>query len=430
MIPKRLRFASVLIPACLLSFAFQVIGQKAALKADFNGNGTVDFDDFFLFADAFGARQGEARFGAKFDLSGNGTVDFDDFFLFAADFGKKPGQTGGGGTKEVTVYIADLLQDRVHILNTRDNLSAGTIQIVQPRGLAFSAGGSALYIASVDTFHAAQPDGRRDFSVPLNGAYKVAVSPDGQKAYVTKEGDPETPGTGGLAVLDLRAKKQSNFIPLPGRPSGIVLTPDGGKAYVANQTRRLIILDLAREAVKDSLLVTNAIPTRVAISPDGGRVYLNSANSDTINVVDTAINGGPEGRDRVVRTFATKTAESHLFSAILDLALSSDSSRVYASSYRLILATTPGSSEPTPTLVGELLILDVGTGKVDRILMGENAVTLGVAPDGKTAYVAFQRTVSEGLEVAVVDLETKKVVGSLPIAFDLPVDIKFRTVVR
>ncbi len=61
---------------------------QATKSPDFDGNGRVDFDDFFLFADAFGARQGETRFNAKFDLSGNGVVDFDDFFLFARDFGK------------------------------------------------------------------------------------------------------------------------------------------------------------------------------------------------------------------------------------------------------------------------------------------------------------------------------------------------------
>jgi hypothetical protein len=61
---------------------------QTAKSPDFNGSGTVDFDDFFLFADAFGTRQGEARFNEKYDLSNNGTVDFDDFFLFARDFGK------------------------------------------------------------------------------------------------------------------------------------------------------------------------------------------------------------------------------------------------------------------------------------------------------------------------------------------------------
>jgi hypothetical protein len=53
------------------------------LPADFNGDGGVDFDDFFLFAAAFGSRE------ARFDLSRDGRVDFDDFFLFAEQFGKR-----------------------------------------------------------------------------------------------------------------------------------------------------------------------------------------------------------------------------------------------------------------------------------------------------------------------------------------------------
>ncbi len=61
----------------------------AGIPSDFDGNGVVDFDDFFLFAAAFGLKQGQAGFDAKYDLSSNGMVDFDDFFIFAGDFGKK-----------------------------------------------------------------------------------------------------------------------------------------------------------------------------------------------------------------------------------------------------------------------------------------------------------------------------------------------------
>lgn len=53
------------------------------LKGDFNGDSRVDFDDFFLFAVAFGSRD------VRFDLNGDGQVDFDDFFVFAVQFGKK-----------------------------------------------------------------------------------------------------------------------------------------------------------------------------------------------------------------------------------------------------------------------------------------------------------------------------------------------------
>ena len=53
---------------------------------DFNGDGRVNFDDFFMFAAAFG--QTATGDNARFDLDGDGKINFDDFFLFAARFGK------------------------------------------------------------------------------------------------------------------------------------------------------------------------------------------------------------------------------------------------------------------------------------------------------------------------------------------------------
>ena len=51
---------------------------------DIDGNGQVDFDDFFQFADNFGLASPDP----VADFDGNGAVDFDDFFLFADNFGK------------------------------------------------------------------------------------------------------------------------------------------------------------------------------------------------------------------------------------------------------------------------------------------------------------------------------------------------------
>ena len=67
------------------------IGVRPAIPSDFNGDGIVNFDDFFAFAQAFGTAQGQPGFDPKFDLDGNGKVDLDDFFLFAAAFGQKAG---------------------------------------------------------------------------------------------------------------------------------------------------------------------------------------------------------------------------------------------------------------------------------------------------------------------------------------------------
>jgi hypothetical protein len=69
--------------------AVATFSAQAALVADFDGSGAVDFSDFFLFADHFGQSEGDAGWDSAYDLSGNGEVDFSDFFLFADNFGRE-----------------------------------------------------------------------------------------------------------------------------------------------------------------------------------------------------------------------------------------------------------------------------------------------------------------------------------------------------
>jgi len=57
------------------------------LPEDFSGDGVVNFDDFFMFAEAFGKKATNGN--AKFDLDGDGEIGFGDFFMFAGVFGKK-----------------------------------------------------------------------------------------------------------------------------------------------------------------------------------------------------------------------------------------------------------------------------------------------------------------------------------------------------
>ena len=49
------------------------------MLGDFDGNATVNFDDFSIFTDNFG----QEDFVEATDLDGSGAVNFDDFFIFA-----------------------------------------------------------------------------------------------------------------------------------------------------------------------------------------------------------------------------------------------------------------------------------------------------------------------------------------------------------
>lgn len=62
------------------------INTKETGCPDFNSDTSVNFDDFFLFADNFGFAVDQGN--KKFDLGNNNVVDFDDFFKFADYFGQ------------------------------------------------------------------------------------------------------------------------------------------------------------------------------------------------------------------------------------------------------------------------------------------------------------------------------------------------------
>ncbi|MFA6110127.1 MAG: choice-of-anchor D domain-containing protein, partial [Candidatus Latescibacterota bacterium] len=70
-----------------------ITGQ--VIQGDLDGNAEIGFDDFFIFADAFGSTPSSANWNAGADFDGNGEIGFDDFFIFADNFGKTGTYVGG-----------------------------------------------------------------------------------------------------------------------------------------------------------------------------------------------------------------------------------------------------------------------------------------------------------------------------------------------
>lgn len=62
--------------------------RDTASIPDFDGDGTIGFGDFVIFAGVFGARQGDEKYLARYDLNGDGEIGFSDFVIFAQNFGK------------------------------------------------------------------------------------------------------------------------------------------------------------------------------------------------------------------------------------------------------------------------------------------------------------------------------------------------------
>ena len=74
--------------ATALAISVDANGEDTASIPDFDGDGTIGFGDFVIFAGVFGARQGDAKYDATYDLNGDGEIGFSDFVIFAQNFGR------------------------------------------------------------------------------------------------------------------------------------------------------------------------------------------------------------------------------------------------------------------------------------------------------------------------------------------------------
>jgi hypothetical protein len=61
--------------------------NKINCPGDLNGDSKINFDDFVMFAAAYGTHIGDADFNLMADLNHDNDVDFDDFVTFASVYG-------------------------------------------------------------------------------------------------------------------------------------------------------------------------------------------------------------------------------------------------------------------------------------------------------------------------------------------------------
>jgi len=93
-----------------------------------------------------------------------------------------------------------------------------------------------------------------------------------------------------VSVIDTAKNTVTATILVDGFPTGVAVTPNGRKVYVANQSSATVsVIDTAASAVTATIPVGN-VPTGVAVTPDGLKVYVANVNSDSVSVIDTAKN--------------------------------------------------------------------------------------------------------------------------------------------
>ena len=422
------------IALCLtLIFGSVSLYAQETNPADFNGSGSVDFTDFLMFAQGFGKSAGQTDFNAALDLDSSGTIDFPDFLQFVSAFSGSTGTTDPtpvdlpSTPEELLLYIADLTAGNIQVLNASTNLldPSRTITASQPRGVAISTTNNQVYVAAVDSFHAFESDGTPAFQLSLvtpaepgapftsRGGFRVVLSPNHQFAYVSEEFGPA------IEIIDVLAEQSLNVIPVPLRPSGIVLSPDGTRLYVGHGdgAGAVSIIDTNIPALIDSISVGQAV-NRLALSPDGQTLYVNNTHAGRLLKLDTTT--------RTVTDSLALGQVSDLDVNILDVGISSDGTLLAAVLNRVFFGFD-SLGNPTPVFWGGIVVIDTQTwAQVAEITVGELIANMGMTPDGKTAYVAGLESLSDqttgNLQVFIVDLENNASLGtirglSLPVAF-------------
>ncbi|MSS70706.1 MAG: hypothetical protein EXS64_04365 [Candidatus Latescibacteria bacterium] len=364
------------------------------LKSDFDGNGVVDLNDFFLFTEYFGKSTGQPGVDAKFDVIGDGRIDQSDFFIFAQNFGVRANAQAQApaGPRWTFLYVADYPANGVSVMDSATNLVLSYMPFRGPTGIAVSSDQRTTYVVDAFTFLVLRDDFNVDYTLPLFSGAKVALSPDNRRAFVTQE------AANNVLFIDLEKKAVSDTVAVGQGPFGIAVSPDGGSLYVVN-TRSgngsLSIIDVRTKTVRDSLQLDTA-PGLIVISPDGRWGFLNSSIGGRISILDLTTN-------RIVGTIQTGGEE------VYGMGFSPDGKRLYAAATGKIVVI-----DPERNLI------------VDRINVADNTGPLCVSPDGSRIYVSAFSFTGGGAGIYIVDLATRKVLGRIR-GFAFPMDLAFRS---
>lgn len=183
------------------------------------------------------------------------------------------------GTGQDGTHMVVMSKD--HNMIFTSNIGSGTISI-------FERAGSA--------------DDWRQTVVPVgHGAEGFDVSPDGKQLWAANAGD------GTVSIVDIAGKKVVQTFPVDAKRSNrLKFTPDGKRVLISDLTNGgLIVVDVAARKEVKRLTLGRSI-AGILIVPDGSRAYVAATNDNYVAVVDLknlevmsriSTGTGPDGMD-------------------------------------------------------------------------------------------------------------------------------------
>ncbi|RKN78199.1 NTTRR-F1 domain [Paenibacillus ginsengarvi] len=259
-----------------------------------------------------------------------------------------------------------------------------------------------------------------------NNPAKIAITPDGTKAYVTNflNSSVSVINTTTNSVIGLS-------IPVGFLPQGIAITPNGARAYVANVGNDTVsVIDIATNSVVGAPIIVGDAPSEIAITPDGSRAYVTNAGGGTVSVIDTATNmvvglpipvgDGPQGiaiMPNGARAYVANANSDTI--SVIDIATNSILTTISTLDNPQGVAITPDGNFALVTNAGTdtVSMFDTTTNLQVfplAVIVGDNPLGIAITPDGSRAYVSNLLDNN----VSVIDVATNSVIGTpIPVGF-------------
>lgn len=273
-----------------------------------------------------------------------------------------------------------------------------------------------------------------------DGPHEIGISADGRFALVTNYGTREQGGNS-LTLIDIPAGRVVKTIDLGDyrRPHGVEWLDDESVVVTVEANKALIVVDVARDKVTQSIGTDQEVSHMVALDPDRGRAYTANIGSGSVSVLDlgkgaletnVATGDGAEG-------IAVSASGEHIWVTnraadtitILDADSLAPAGEIASEGFPIRATATPkGQVLVTRARAGDLAIYDAETFEEIRVVafdlesmdveerlfgdrFGNSSVPIGVIVDavGEYAWVAH----ANADVITEIDLATGDIVRML-----------------
>jgi YVTN family beta-propeller protein len=253
-------------------------------------------------------------------------------------------------------------------------------------------------------------------TVTASFPWGVAVRDDGL-AYFTQILD------GGVGITSTTSQQVTGFIPTGYLPTGVAFSPDGSRAYVANQGDNTVTaINVASSQVIGSISTGGSSPFSVQVSPDGTQLYVGN-NDNTLLIVDT---GSLTISKTVIVGFATNAftvdgagrmlyASSFASGQVTELDIfTGNVVRTFdvGGTPQGLAINRKGTHLYVANEAGYLNDIDLFTGQIGtQIPLVGGGFGVGVTPDDHEAWIAIPFSG----KVQIFNLQLRRITGSLDV---------------